>query len=64
MSVIGTEQRQLRQQPDGTATTDALFVVEAHHDSGANDVAAAAAELEGLVRDHLSPTRVTRTTTK
>lgn len=48
----------------GTATTDALFVLEAHHDSGANDVAAAAAELEGLVRDHLSPTRVTRATTK
>ena len=48
----------------GTATTDALFVVEAHHDSGANDVAAAAAELEGLVRDHLSPTRVTRATVK
>jgi DNA/RNA-binding domain of Phe-tRNA-synthetase-like protein len=48
----------------GTATTDTLFVVEAHHDSGASDVAPAAAELEGLVRAHLSPTRVTRATAK
>jgi DNA/RNA-binding domain of Phe-tRNA-synthetase-like protein len=48
----------------GAATTDALFVVEAHHSVGADDVAAAAAELEGLVRAHLPPTRVTRTTVK
>lgn len=46
----------------GTNTTNALFVVEAHHASAANDIAAAAAELEALVREHLAPTRVTRTT--
>jgi DNA/RNA-binding domain of Phe-tRNA-synthetase-like protein len=46
----------------GTATTDALFVVEAHHSGGARDVAAATAELGGLVREHLPLTRVTRAT--
>jgi DNA/RNA-binding domain of Phe-tRNA-synthetase-like protein len=46
----------------GTATTDALFVVEAHHSGGAGDVAAATAELGRLVREHLPPTRLTRAT--
>jgi DNA/RNA-binding domain of Phe-tRNA-synthetase-like protein len=40
----------------GTATTDAVFVMEAHHDGGAGDIAAAVHELEGLVREHSAPT--------
>ncbi len=48
--------RQSAESASGPTTTEVLVTVEGHHDGAADDVAAALADLEGLLRRHTSPT--------
>jgi DNA/RNA-binding domain of Phe-tRNA-synthetase-like protein len=50
--------RQSRQSATGPATTEALFVVEGHHEGADADVGAALADLIGLLRAHQPGCRV------
>lgn len=43
-------------------TSDALFVIEGHHPTADDDIAAAARELEALIRHHLAPATITHIT--
>jgi len=47
--------RQSAESASGPTTTEVLVTIEGHHDAAAADVTAALADLEGLVRQHVSP---------
>jgi DNA/RNA-binding domain of Phe-tRNA-synthetase-like protein len=51
--------RQSAQSATGPDTTDVLFVIEAHHDSAREDVAAAAEALTALLAEHRAGARAT-----
>ena len=48
--------RQSAESASGPTTTEVLVTVEGHHDGAADDVAAALADLEALLRRHAPPT--------
>jgi DNA/RNA-binding domain of Phe-tRNA-synthetase-like protein len=48
--------RQSAESASGPTTTEVLVTVEGHHDGAAEDVAAALADLEALLRRHAAPT--------
>jgi DNA/RNA-binding domain of Phe-tRNA-synthetase-like protein len=48
--------RQSAESASGPTTTEVLVTVEGHHDGAADDVAAALADLEALLRRHTPPT--------
>ena len=47
--------RQSAESASGPPTTEILVTVEGHHDGAADDVAAATADLEALLRAHTKP---------
>ena len=51
--------RQSAESASGPTTTEILVTVEGHHDGGADDVAAALADLESLIGAHGQPTGMT-----
>ena len=51
--------RQSAESASGATTTEVLVTVEGHHDSAEEDVRAAAADLEALLRTHAGPRAMT-----
>jgi DNA/RNA-binding domain of Phe-tRNA-synthetase-like protein/predicted nucleic acid-binding protein len=50
--------RQSAESASSAVTTDVLMTVEGHHEGAGHDVAAAVADLEALLRQHLDPASV------
>lgn len=50
--------RQSAESASGVETTDVLVTVEGHHDSAADDIRAAVADLEALLTEHARPARI------